>query len=337
MARRGSIASVPDPSPQNPPGGGREAAGTGQALRAGRAVALGVAALGLLSLVALASQGPLLRARSQDRQGHLPSWTSGLFTIALALGAVALVYGFTLARRQRQPRAMSGMWSVLVVIAGVALALVLLRGHHGHERAAAPTPPAPSVSAAPQPSSRSTFHTGGNAGRGRTWLEVFALAAGALVAIRVATRRGRPAVAGLDTVSALAALVDDSLDDLRAEADPRRAVIAAYARMERGLGAIGLTRDRADTPFEYLGRVLTDHRVSPAAATRLTGLFEQAKFSSHPVEPAAKQEAIAALEAVRDELRATRPGPQAAGGWQGSGASPPAGSDPAGYRSAGDP
>ena len=53
-------------------------------------------------------------------------------------------------------------------------------------------------------------------------------------------------------------------------------MIAAYARIEQGLGGTGLTRAPADTPLEYLGRVLTAHRVSPDAVTRLTGLFEQA-------------------------------------------------------------
>ena len=35
-------------------------------------------------------------------------------------------------------------------------------------------------------------------------------------------------------------VLDETLDDLRAETDPRRAVIAAYARMERALAAFGL-------------------------------------------------------------------------------------------------
>ena len=49
----------------------------------------------------------------------------------------------------------------------------------------------------------------------------------------------------------LAAAMDESLDDLRAEPDPRRAVIAAYARLERVLAATGcrdgLPRRRSST------------------------------------------------------------------------------------------
>ena len=59
-----------------------------------------------------------------------------------------------------------------------------------------------------------------------------------------------------------AAAVDESLDDLRAEPDPRRAVIAAYARLERVLAAHGLPRKPAEAPLEYLGRMLAELSVS---------------------------------------------------------------------------
>ena len=52
-------------------------------------------------------------------------------------------------------------------------------------------------------------------------------------------------------------------------------------------------------------RVLRDLlRASAASVTRLTDLFEWAKFSRHDVDHGMKDEAIAALVAVRDELRA---------------------------------
>ena len=102
----------------------------------------------------------------------------------------------------------------------------------------------------------------------------------------------------------LADVLDETLDDLRAEHDPRRAVIAAYARMERALGAFGLPRSPSEAPDEYLGRIFSDLHVSRRATSRLTALFAQAKFSSHDVGPEMKDEAIASLEAVREELRA---------------------------------
>ncbi len=105
---------------------------------------------------------------------------------------------------------------------------------------------------------------------------------------------------------AFAIAVDESLDDLRAEPDPRRAVIAAYARLERVLAAHGLPRSPAEAPLEYLRRMLAELSVSPAAARKLTDLFERAKFSQHAVGPEMKQQAIDALETVRDDLLAAR-------------------------------
>jgi hypothetical protein len=101
----------------------------------------------------------------------------------------------------------------------------------------------------------------------------------------------------------LATALDDALDDLHAEADPRRAIIAAYARLERVLAANGVARHASETPDEYLVRVLRDLELRPEAISRLTELFAQAKFSNHDVDSTMKESAIDALEQVRDELR----------------------------------
>jgi hypothetical protein len=101
----------------------------------------------------------------------------------------------------------------------------------------------------------------------------------------------------------LAQLVDETIDDLRAEADPRKAVIAAYARMERILAVHGLPRDPSEAPIEYLSRVLLDLNVTAPAVRRLTALFERAKFSHHEIDAGMKDEAIDALVAFRDEMR----------------------------------
>lgn len=103
---------------------------------------------------------------------------------------------------------------------------------------------------------------------------------------------------------ALAEILDDTLDDLRAERDPRKAVIAAYSRMERSLATFGLPRRPFEAPVEYLSRVLDELRSGSPAARRLTYLFERAKFSHHSIDAAMKDEAIDAVISLRDELRA---------------------------------
>jgi len=106
---------------------------------------------------------------------------------------------------------------------------------------------------------------------------------------------------------ALAAALDESLDDLRADTDLRRAIIAAYARMERALAAAGLPRHHAEAPLEYLERALLALDASAGAVRRLTDLFEWARFSQHEPDPSMRDEAVDALVAVRDELRASEP------------------------------
>ena len=112
-----------------------------------------------------------------------------------------------------------------------------------------------------------------------------------------------PSVA-LTPAEALSDVLGETLDDLRAESDPRRAVIAAYARMERALAAAGLSRRDAEAPEEYLDRVLDEVELSPRAAGRLTALFAWARFSVHDVRPEMKDEAIETLEQVQQELAA---------------------------------
>jgi len=130
------------------------------------------------------------------------------------------------------------------------------------------------------------------------------LAALAVAALVIANRRANPSSAQAELAEELALTLDLSLDDLRAETDPRRAVIAAYARLERVLAAHGEPRQDADTPEEHLARVLGHLDVDRRAVRRLVDLFVQAKFSQHEVDARMKDEAIGALEQVRAELRA---------------------------------
>jgi Domain of unknown function (DUF4129) len=128
--------------------------------------------------------------------------------------------------------------------------------------------------------------------------------AGSAYAARMLLRSAHEPGLPDDPAEAVAAILDDTLDDLRNEQDPRKAVVAAYARMEHALALHGLPRHRSEAPAEYLERALEELSASASSASRLTRLFEWARFSDHPVEPEMKEEAISALEAVRDELTA---------------------------------
>ena len=100
----------------------------------------------------------------------------------------------------------------------------------------------------------------------------------------------------------VAAGITDAIDDLEAEPDARRAVIAAYARMEGVLGRNGFLRVPSETAIEYLRRVLLGLTSRGDAVTRLTALFEQAKFSRNEIDATMKQDAIGSLREIRDGL-----------------------------------
>jgi hypothetical protein len=139
-----------------------------------------------------------------------------------------------------------------------------------------------------------------------SWL--LALSIGGLIVVGATivylrSRRSRPPTTRTTVEEDLAHAVESSIDDLRSEPDARRAVIAAYANMERVLATHGLERRRPEAPFEYLARVLSRLDVRESAVRTLTRLFEYAKFSPHEIDAGMKSDAIAALEEIRDDLR----------------------------------
>ena len=90
-----------------------------------------------------------------------------------------------------------------------------------------------------------------------------------------------------------------SLEAIAREPDPRRAIIAAYAAMERSLSRAGLGRIESEAPIEYLDRVLAGSTGADPEIRTVSHLFQVAKFSTHPVDEAMRSKAISALERIR--------------------------------------
>ena len=88
---------------------------------------------------------------------------------------------------------------------------------------------------------------------------------------------------------------------LRRELDPRRAVIAAYAAMERLMARDGVARDAHEAPMEYLGRVTLHGHRRVAAVHRLTALFQRGRFSDRPVDEDMRRRAIDAVEELEGD------------------------------------
>src|SRR5918997_3733579 len=98
--------------------------------------------------------------------------------------------------------------------------------------------------------------------------------------------------------------VEAALEPLRDPTDPRSAVIAAYARMESALAERRLGRRAPEAPREYLARVLSQSGVPERSLTTLTTMFEEARFSLHPIPDSAPRRALDELENARAALAA---------------------------------
>jgi Domain of unknown function (DUF4129) len=105
--------------------------------------------------------------------------------------------------------------------------------------------------------------------------------------------------AGLrDAVESGRAALAEEIDDARA------AIIACYVAMERSLAERGTARAAADTPDELLARAVQSGIVRGGAARRLTALFYEARFSTHPLGADQRRAASRALDDLAAELHA---------------------------------
>jgi hypothetical protein len=269
-----------------------------------RAAAAVAVVLGLLLVVGASARHGLDGGAAAPA---LPTWpllfVVGVgFVVALALGLAVL--GPMMRVRAGQSgvgvlRAGPLTLSLSLLIPAAIIALYTTQGPEGGRRAVGPPSPA-SHKLERQPGARGADHTTG----------VAALTAGvgaavvgfaALALVRSRRRRGGP---GFEPRAAVAEGARDAAVAAAIPADPRAAVLAAYARMEAALASVGLARRPSDAPRQYLARIEAGLGGGRRPVARLTELFERARFSPHPVGEDARSEAIGALEALRTELEA---------------------------------
>ena len=281
---------------------------TGPRGRLGWALLAPVALLILVGVVVAASSGHAVGRGSLDSEAA----TGAFATLLFALGAIwvagilvasPLITGLTARAEVVQRRRWSEAFIVLLLV--LAVLFVLSGAGRLGDRNGSSNQPAQTIG--------EQDPRGRGAGRPLEtppidWVIVFAVFGVALVAFAsvagMMIRGNKHVRRELEARKALAEILDDTLDDLRAEQDPRKAVIAAYSRMERSLASFGLPRRPFEAPGEYLSRVLDELHSSSPAARRLTYLFERAKFSQHSIDATMKDEAIDAVVTLRDELRA---------------------------------
>ena len=276
------------------------------------AAAAAVAALCVAALAAAGSPGSLHHAD--------PAWWLVVAVVVVAVAAlgwaaVALLRRYDRPREARQHRAFdrSGLLTyllIVVVVGGLFWAFFSLLPGGGKGPPLVLRAPRPLVQPHSVRPARSIHYTGPDLTPYVVILVGLAVLAllGYVVVSRVRSIPDPVEEPDLAPGVALAAAIDAALIDLEGEADPRRAVIKAYGRMETVLSAHGLPRDPAEAPLEYLDRVLRELGGQARDVDRLTELFEQAAFSKHEVGPAMRDEAVAAFHALRDSLSAAAGG-----------------------------
>jgi Domain of unknown function (DUF4129) len=279
-----------------------------------RLILLGFVVTALLAVVAIAAHGKPLGSGNGSSGGLPLSFWSWVFTTVAIFEVVLFVVGVTAlllfrrgGRNELARRKNRSVRSLAILLAGVALLVFVLRHVDLHHllHAHGSKPPdstTPGVPANGKPASKAAHVRF----RWEELVVVLGLLLGvAVLAARTRSRLGPGGGQRRAAPEVLAVALDESLDDLRADPDLRRAIIAAYARMEGALGAAGVPRRPAEAPLEYFERAFLSLHTSAEAVRRLTDLFEWARFSQHEPEPSMRDDAVDALVAVRDELRAS--------------------------------
>lgn len=102
---------------------------------------------------------------------------------------------------------------------------------------------------------------------------------------------------------AMAPAFDQAIADLELGDDPRRAVLRAYATLERASADRGRPRLDHETAAEHLRRALGALPIDPDELVELGRLYERARFSSSVTPESARDRARAILDRARADIR----------------------------------
>ncbi len=255
----------------------------GPSVTAAAAVVVTVAALATITAVVSLLRRARKRRRRPDEHQHVleipqSRWAS-LASLVVALAVIATV---------------------------VALGLEILR----HQSAGHSSGTATSPTGSATPTSSAKHHSSGGSGLGA--VDGLVLGGVALLAVAGAgylRRRGgaAPSTAnhggeGPQTQRRLEASVRAGSSAMVGIDDARRAIIACYMAMERNLAVAGVPRGAAQTPSELLAAAGATGVVTSRAAAQLTGLFEEARFSDHPMTSGHRERAVQALRRLQGDL-----------------------------------
>jgi hypothetical protein len=299
-----------------------------------------VVVLLLLLIVVAAALHGYVPARSSATHAEGSSRAALWFVVA-ALSATIALMAIAVIARLRDPRAvaptageMSEMtgggigrpnWRVVliglaVLMAWLLIALSLTRVFTPHDVDLTPPTPEPGAPRSAQPTAPPPKQQPPKENRDVLTIllasgvpMILTVVAGAAVASRRRFRSAKPAVIADEGVESPApaghseSLVRAAELGLAEMADlgrdPREAIIACYAAMERELANVpGAVPQDFDTPTEVLARAVELHALHADNAVQLVNLFEEARFSPHVMNEGHREVAVRVLQLVLDEL-----------------------------------
>ncbi len=270
-----------------------------------------VAVLLAAAVTGLRARGTFAHGGNQTAAGASGAVLATALSAAEGLAVIAFIVVVASARPQRQPKGDDDdeeLWrpkipwwakaaGVLLAVAALITPFAVLFTRKPRPLARRPLAGVPAIPAAHAATSSAS--------------EIWPLLTGMVIAIAIVValtllgRRKRPARAQSKDRTRLATLLDSlaaGSDALSAGGEPRAAIIACYAAMERGFAAAGSAPAVADTPAEVLARATRAGLVRPEPAETLTGMFRLARYSTYPMTSADSRVAADALTQMRSDL-----------------------------------
>ncbi|HWT50543.1 MAG TPA: DUF4129 domain-containing protein [Mycobacterium sp.] len=300
-----------------------------------------VVALIVLLIFAAAALRGYLPAPGRAVPGEPGSGRAALIFVIAALSVTLTLLVIAVIARLRDPRAVAPnagdlsemlgtgkrrpSWRVLliglvVIVAWLLIVMLLIQlvPHASTPSAPAPAPTAPPSghAAPPSPQQHPQNNTGDVFGIlvAGTIPMLLVIVAGWVIMSRRRWRAARPATTADDDIESpvrpppseslarAAELGLAEIGDLKRE--PREAIIACYAAMERELANVpGAAPQDFDTPTEVLVRAVEHHALHADNAVQLVNLFEEARFSPHVMTEGHREVAVDMLQLVLAELR----------------------------------
>jgi hypothetical protein len=302
-----------------------------------------IAAIALMTVAALALRGYLPGAEPIAERDRPPSNPAALIVVIAMVCAAVAVIGVAIVLRLRDrtlgpapagalprspvPKGRRPSWRfamvvLALVIGWLLLVLLLMRLGGPSEQPASAPPTAPETSQGPEDATRPPSEDSDPESDTNivSYLipPMLILMGLVVVGTAIASRRQRSAAAQYvvaDDDEGVAPVTSTAGESLVRAAEvglaeigdrtrePREAIIACYAAMERELTRVpGAVPQDCDTPSEVLARAVDNRALRADSATELVELFEEARFSPHVMTEAHRDAAVEVLERVLAEL-----------------------------------